>query len=57
MIEKERLNQELNEEKRWLKKWLILYRCTMSSGLRSQMICKIIDIKRRIDLLKTKENR
>lgn len=54
MKQKEKLKQELNEEKRWLKKWLILYRCTMSEVLRSQMICKIINIKKRIELLRNK---
>ena len=54
MKQKEKLKQELNEEERWLKKWLILYRCTMSEVLRSQMIFKIIDIKKRINFLRNK---
>ena len=48
------IEKELNKEKRWLKKWLILYNCTMSGALRLKILEKIFAIKKRIKFLETR---
>ena len=48
------IEKELNEEKRWLKKWLILYRCTISGLLRLKILEEIFATKKRIKFLETR---